>query len=326
MAPTKNEVVDDEEYFSEAFEKAVHHALKEWPPDIVQAEWIGSVRYLDYASMRSIPTIYSAHNLEHLVVAGPAKGWRRVAALPFSHKMARIEKAWAAKVTAVSAVAPKEADWYRSANPKTYHVPNAVWTDEYAFRLPSTRADGPVAFIGHLGYPPNRAAAVTVVREVFPFLRKRRPGQKCLIAGRMPDSGLLALAEKNVSVLGDVKNMSDIWSRIRLLLCPLTWGAGSRVKLLEAAAWGVPIVATPLSAEGLSFKPDRDYVAVDSPGEMAEKALAMLADPSWADALVHRARQTLMAEHDWQAIGPNLASLYGDILPYGLQEAPGCNP
>ena len=148
-----------EEYFSEAFEKAVHHALKEWPPDIVQAEWIGSVRYLDYASMRSIPTIYSAHNLEHLVVAGPAKGWRRVAALPFSHKMARIEKAWAAKVTAVSAVAPKEADWYRSANPKTYHVPNAVWTDEYAFRLPSTRADGPVAFIGHLGYPPNRAAA-----------------------------------------------------------------------------------------------------------------------------------------------------------------------
>lgn len=303
-----------EEFFSLTLKRAVKKALEEWTPDLVQAEWIGSVRYLDSALHRSIPTLYSAHNLEHLVIAGPPKGRRRIMAYPFARNMARLERGWAARVTAVSALSQKETDWFKPFNPNSYHIPNAVSAAEYPFRPPSSRKDGPVGFIGHLGYPPNRAAAMTLAREVFPSIRVQRPGQMCVIAGRAPDSGLLALADKNVSIFGNLKNMADMWSRISLLLCPLTWGAGSRVKLIEAAAWGVPVVATSISAEGLAFRPDRDYLAVDSPKEMVEKALSLLADPVRADELAYRARKTLMAEHDWEAIRPNLTKLYKDLL------------
>jgi glycosyltransferase involved in cell wall biosynthesis len=312
-----------EEFASMALERAVKAAAEEWPPDLVQAEWIGSVRYLDSFILRSVPTIYSAHNLEHLVVAGPPKGWRRIMAYPFARNMARIERGWAARVMGVTALSQKETKWFNSINPNSYYIPNAVSAEEYPFLSPSSRKGGPVGFIGHLGYPPNRAAAITLARHVFPSIKAQRPGQMYVIAGRSPDSDLLAFAEKNVSILGDLENMADIWSRISLLLCPLTWGAGSRVKLLEAAASGVPVVATPISAEGLAFEPDRDYLAVDSPKEMVEKALALLADPVRADGLAQRARETLMAEHDWETIRPNIAGLYEDLLPNGPKGTQG---
>jgi glycosyltransferase involved in cell wall biosynthesis len=107
--------------------------------------------------------------------------------------------------------------------------------------------------------------------------------------------------------------MTTIWSRISLLICPLAWGAGSRLKLLEAAAWGVPIIATPMSTEGLSFKPGHDYLIAQSPEELAEAALGLLSDPLRAKSLAYQARQTVMAHHDWTELAPTLARIYADL-------------
>ena len=315
-----------QDFFSQALRKAVAEAMAEWPPDVVQAEWIGSARYMELALDGAIPSIYSAHNLEHVIVAGPPGGLRRRLAWPFARRMAWMERYWASRATAVSAVAEADADWLRTANRHTYFVPNAVMAKEYPFKPPSQRQNGPVAFIGHLGYPPNQSAAEVLARQVFPLLRKRWPGLECIIAGRTPTRRVLSLAGNGVTVVGDVEDMAAIWSRASLLLCPLAWGAGSRVKLLEAAAWGVPFVATPISVEGLRFRPGQDYLVAHSPDELAETAWELLSDPLKAESLAYQARQTLMAEHDWTGLAPTIARIYSDLGRTGSATQGGRKP
>jgi glycosyltransferase involved in cell wall biosynthesis len=314
VAPAKLMPFYYEEYSSPKMQIAVARALKEWSPDVVQAEWIGSVRYLNAALSQSMPCIYSAHNLEHLVVAGPLNSVRRRLAQPFIRRMACLERSWASRATSIIAVAEKEAKWFRSVNQNTYYIPNAINAGAYSFKPPLKRQKGPVAFIGHLSYPPNRNAAMILAREVYPELRKAHRDLKCLIAGMSADRKILSLAGNGIEVKADVDDMSDIWSRISLLLCPLRWGAGSRIKLLEAAACGVPIIATPISAEGLNFKPNRDYLIAESPREMVQKASVLLREPVRAESLAHRARQTLLAEHDWTALEPDLMKIYDDLV------------
>lgn len=302
-----------EDYWSPALVRAVAQAISEWSPDVVQAEWIGSVRYLDYPLSHSIPCIYSAHNLEHLIVGGPSSCIRRHVAKPFAWQMARVERYWASRAAIVAAVTEAEAAWFKLSNPRSYSVPNALTVSKYPFKSPLQRQGGPVAFIGHLGYPPNQAAAITLAREIYPRLRRCRPDLHCLIAGLRPNRTILSLAGNGVAVYDNVEDIASIWSQISLLISPLTWGAGSRIKLLEAAAWGVPIIATPISAEGLNLRPDRDYLAAHSSVDMAEKALQLLQDPKEAAAFAHRARQTLLAEHDWSALTPSLLKVYENL-------------
>lgn len=308
-----------QEYWSRPLQRAVSAAISEWHPDAVQAEWIGSAHYLDAPLADSIPCIYSSHNLEHLVVAGPNAGLRRLLAWPFARQMGRVERTWAERAALVACVTKAEADWFKLVNPCSHFVPNALMVRDYHFKSPLERQGGPVAFIGHLGYPPNQAAAVALGRQVYPHLRRSRPDLQCVIAGLKPNREVLSLVGDGVAVYDNVENMAAIWSRISLLICPLTWGAGSRIKLLEAAAYGVPIVATPVSVEGLNFRPDLDYMAANSPIEMAEKALELILDCHKAKALAHRARETVLLEHDWAALIPRLQKLYAAVGGSGVR-------
>ncbi len=293
-----------------SFIEAVREAIDWWQPDLVQVEWIGSARYMRPALERGIPCIYSAHNLEQRIVAGPPDGFRRHLARPFAARMASIERHWAARAVAVAAVTTEEAEWFSRVNPKTVVVPNALMVDEHVFRPPPDRQGGPVAFIGNLRYAPNRHAATVLMQQIFPRIRGRFPELNCLVAGLGPDKKLQSMQGDGISVLGNVADMTALWSRISLIVCPLTWGAGSRLKLLEAATCGVPIVSTPMGAEGLSLLPGKDYLAAQTPEEMAQAAIKILSDQSLAARLAENARHSVETFHNWHSLAPHLRDIY----------------
>lgn len=301
------------EMLSDAMHRAVRDAISEWAPDVVQAEWIGSARYLEAAVARSIPCVYSAHNVEHRVIAGTPGTLTGTAVRPFVAGMARLERLWAARAAAVSVVSADDAAWFRTVARRTYTVPNGVMPSSYTFRPPSLRRGGPVGFIGTLGYLPNQSAARVVATKIYPRLAAHFPELGCLIAGRSPNRLVRSLAGGGVHVDGDVADMTDHWATISVLISPLTWGGGSRLKLLEAAAVGAPIVATRASAEGLAFEPGRDYLNGETAEELADCALAVLRDPARADALASQARKTLLAQHDWSGFAETMAGMYRDV-------------
>jgi len=294
---------------------AVQRALEQWKPDIVQAECIGATVYLDLARARGLPCIYSAHNVESRIVNRPDRNkepWRRITSRGMKPREIKVAR----QATAVVTVSAEEEGWFRQYAGKVCRIPNAVFADEYPFSPPSSKTRNTIVFIGHLGYPPNRDAARIVAKEVFPRIRKAVPDVICIIAGRTPGKEILQLGGNAVQILGDVENMNEVWKQAGVFVCPLRWGAGSRLKLLEAAAVGVPIVASGFSAEGLALAAGRDCLQAETVEDMARQAIGLLKDFEQADRLAQNARRTVEKHHNWPLYREQITTFYEDLAHY----------
>jgi glycosyltransferase involved in cell wall biosynthesis len=88
---------------------------------------------------------------------------------------------------------------------------------------------------------------------------------------------------------------------------PLRSGGGSRLKILEAAASGVPVVSTTVGAEGLELLPDREILIADTPAAFADSILRLLREPDLRRRLGAAAREKVVARYGWDRIGREFA-------------------
>jgi O-antigen biosynthesis protein len=281
--------------------------IDEWQPDIVQAETIGAAGYLASLPPGKAVRLYSAHNVEHRM--GIAANRRS----PSARRMQAWETSVARECDAVLTVSATEASWFSHHARCVELVPNALFVGEQCFVAPSARQGQSVIFPGRLDYDANIEAAEILARQVFPLLRQRLPELRCIIAGRNPSVRVQALAGGGVSVLANPADMGIAFDQAGVLVSALASGAGSRLKLIEAAACGVPIVATPFSAEGLALNAGHDYLAANTPAKLAEHAARVLTDPMLADQLARRARQRVEQHHDFEHLTPAIQSFYEDL-------------
>ncbi len=144
---------------------------------------------------------------------------------------------------------------------KVHIVPWAVAPRPTA--VPFSRRRG-MAFIGGFGHAPNRDAVRWLASEIMPLVRKRDPAIDCLLVGsEMAESE--RLAGDGLVAIGQVKDLAEIFDRVRLTVAPLAYGAGIKGKVLESFAAGIPCVYTPVAAEGLDLPaPLRASIADDA--------------------------------------------------------------
>jgi len=90
-------------------------------------------------------------------------------------------------------------------------------------------------------------------------------------------------------------------------------GGGTRLKILEAMAAGVPVVSTSLGAEGLDAVPNTHFLLADSPAEMGE-AVAQISDTSTYDRMAEAAREFAVSRYDWSIIGEKLYQAHLQIV------------
>jgi glycosyltransferase involved in cell wall biosynthesis len=153
--------------------------------------------------------------------------------------------------------------------------------------------------------------ALRFLREGWPRLRALAPGAVLRVAGKEPPPALRdACAEAGAQVAADVPSMADEHARAAMLLVPLWVGGGARVKIVEALAAGLPVVATPIGAEGLGLEPGRHFLAAETPEALAAAAAALLADASRGTALAAEGRAE--AERRWSLA--SVAALQSEFL------------
>src|SRR6202043_2858927 len=97
-------------------------------------------------------------------------------------------------------------------------------------------------------------------REVWGRIRQARPSARAEIVGRSAPRNLQRLASSDFSLAGESADTRPHWVRAAVAVVPLLAGGGTRLKILEAAACGVPVVATPVGAEGLELEPGREIL------------------------------------------------------------------
>jgi glycosyltransferase involved in cell wall biosynthesis len=161
-----------------------------------------------------------------------------------------------------------------------------------------------MVFCGSMDWLPNVDAVVYFLSEVLPLIRDRLPGATFTIAGRAPGASVLKAARglTGVRVTGKVEDMRPYLWGAKISIVPIRIGGGTRLKIYECMAAGVPVVSTTVGAEGLSYKDGEDIVLADNPGGFASACVRLLCDDAARRTIAHNALQRAQKEFSWQSV------------------------
>jgi glycosyltransferase involved in cell wall biosynthesis len=165
-----------------------------------------------------------------------------------------------------------------------------------------------------MSFDPNVHAAQVLASRVFPQIHKVHPGAELHLVGRNPDARVLALRGPGVVVTGEVPDMVPHLHAASVYVAPLATGAGTRTKLLEAMAAGLPIVTSHVGLEGIEATDGIHVMVADDPGATAAAVFRLLADPGKRRDLGCAARRLVEARYDWARCLAPLQALYAELL------------
>lgn len=170
-------------------------------------------------------------------------------------------------------------------------------------------------FVGSMDYHANIDAALYFAREVWPLIRSRRPGMEFVIVGSRPVEQIVALGrEPGITVTGTVDDVRPYYANAIAVLVPVRVASGTRLKVLEAMAAGVPVLSTTLGVEGLGVVAGRDALIADTPAAMADAAVELQPySPQWQTFAAH-GHALVKAQYDWPIIGQKLRRWYAEQL------------
>jgi len=167
-------------------------------------------------------------------------------------------------------------------------VPNAVEIPD----LPPNPTSLTVAFVGVFRYPPNAIAADYLVERIWPLIRAAVPGATLQIAGADADrTRSYHRRIDGVRFVGYVPDIAAFYAGSAVVCCPIWSGGGTRIKIIEAAAFGRAVVSTVFGAQGLSFEDGADIVLRDDPDSIARACIHLLTDSTARQTIACAARE-----------------------------------
>jgi len=158
----------------------------------------------------------------------------------------------------------------------------------------SPRGTGPVIlYLGTLSWQPNVQGLRGFVRDAFPLVRKRLPEARLVVGGRGAPADLSRLARRvaGVELIGAFDDSETLYRRARAFVEVARGGSGTRVKLLNALARGLPVVTTPDGAEGLDIRPDEHALVGSSPSEISDALVRVMTDDALWKVLSENGRR-----------------------------------
>lgn len=304
---------------------ALSEALRTRPPDFLfVSPQVNPVGLLVEPSpgTRTVLASYDVERVRMERLALAAHGVARLALRLEAARACRFEADNLRRFDGVIAVSDLDrriyVDEYGLAPDRVLVVENGVDPQYFAFRERSRAGAPRVLYVGNLRYPPNAQAALRLLRQVMPRVWAAVPEAEVVVLGTGPPPELLAEARgERVRVTGRVDDVRPYLADARVGCFPLLAGSGTKYKVLEALAAGLPLVCSPLAAEGLDLTPGEDLLVADSDEATAAALVRVLREGPLAEALARRGRAQVERRYAWQVNLPRV----GAWLDW-LREAP----
>lgn len=285
----------------------IRREVAKFKPDYVVLEGASWAVYLFFlavvlrTTLPSVKIIYHAHNVEFLL--RQERNGRLVNALT-----RWAEKTILKKCHKSFAVSEKDRQHFLSLYGITPHVlPNGVDCSAYrvtqaeidAVRNKYGLTDEAILFMGLYAYPPNTEAVQFLLEQVMPALHAERPNVRLVVTGGGPPCSPSWLISPGVIPRHE---LDALLCACRIGVAPIFRGSGTRLKILEYMAAGLPVVTTIKGAEGLDLEGERHVLYAETPEEFQSALLRLLFDQTLSESLTAEASSLVRAKFDWKPL------------------------
>lgn len=195
-------------------------------------------------------------------------------------------------------------------------VPNGVDVDWFAQRVSTERRTKPrLLFLGNFNWLQNREAVDILVSRIWPLIKSKLPQASLWIVGREPTDKIKKLAEMgDITISSDVEDIRVAYQSSDVLVAPLFGSGGTRYKILEAMASGLPVVSTKIGIEGLGVKSGVHALISDDVATIADYAVEMSENFRLRPLLIKNAKRLVGENYDWRIITADLEKIYEEII------------
>ncbi len=254
---------------------------REIEADVVLASYWHLYRLTEY--VKGAKLVLITHDIDFIVNPERVRFMRwgigRIVAARKVRLLERIEREAYRRYPAILTVTPLDADllkgYHFSEGKIVEPLPLALDLREFNHR-DYKRQRNRILFLGSFHADFNRDAFFWFNNEVLPLILEDVSEAKLEVVGFGVDDEMRRRALKNVDFLGGVDDIRPHLGMCSLMVLPLRFGGGVRIRMLEAAAMGTPVVSTSIGVRGMGLKEGEHYLRGDTPGEMASAVVSLL--------------------------------------------------
>jgi GT2 family glycosyltransferase len=308
------------EFSSREFEWRLHREMFLHEIDVVQLEYTTLSQYGgDY---RRLACVLFEHDIYFQSIARglwTMRGILDTAQASYEYLRAlRYELRILPRFDRVQVCSPDNGDYLLSFLPRLHSRIDdnraGIATSRYEFRAEGRELET-MLFLGSFRHLPNQEGLNWFTHKVLPAVLERKKNARLIIVGSEPPAAhSLPHLPENIELRGFVEDVREPLGRYAVFVCPILSGSGMRVKLLEAFAAGIPVVSTPLGAEGLAGKDGEICSLAADPLEFAQKIVELFEDGEKARRLACRAREKVVETRDMRVLTERLVESYREVV------------
>jgi glycosyltransferase involved in cell wall biosynthesis len=308
-------------YRSLKFEQALSSLLKKRKFDVIHIDHLHMASYAEVCRQySSAPIILREHNVESVIMDRYAEVMknplmRRYLRLQV-RRLRRHESAMLKSVDACCAITEIDAEKILALQPESIVSTVPVGIDETYFECSDVNQKSPpsVVFFGALDWIPNQDAVQWFVNSVFPIVARSFPETKVSIIGKNPPPSIRSLQSDAISIKGFIEDLKSEIQRSTVMIAPFRIGSGVRIKILEAFAMRVPVVATTVGCEGIPVLHEQHLLIGDSAEDFAKLILRLLENEELVRPLVEEAYRLASTQYRWDSVAKKLEEVYQNAI------------
>jgi glycosyltransferase involved in cell wall biosynthesis len=278
--------------------------------DAVQAEFSYAGQYILGLSCRKV---LDAHNIESDILKTQYLFENNIIKKIYYGtqyiKMLHYEKTIFKNMDIILATSEEDRNKLSKYNDKAYVIQNGV---EDSIDIINDIDNNIVTFTGLMSYRANIDAMIYYYNEILPLIKREEPYVKTFIVGKNPTKEIISLSSKDIIVTGKVNDIKRYINNTSVFIVPLRIGSGTRIKILEAMAFGKPVVTTSLGCMGIEVSDGENILIADEPKDFARHVINLLRNKSERTRIGSNALRLINEKYKWDIIGNKLNSVYNN--------------
>ena len=270
----------------------------------------------------NIPIVAVEHNIEHEVYAKYAKNVRFAPLrwlLDFDiKKMIQAEETVWKSVSSIVSVSKQNKFFIQKSIPdvRVNVVRNGVDLNVFSYQKTKDLKSDPIfLYVGNFAWMENRDAVEYLVLTLWPKILERYKNATLRIVGKsLLDALRIRIQGKNIAVLENVERIQDELQNATIMLAPIRIGGGTKYKILEAMASGLPVITTTLGSEGLDSRHGENVLIANTVDETLIAVDTLVKSPVKYNTIRKNARKLIETKYSFEGIAKELDAVWRNTV------------